>query len=340
VLHDLVQRVPRPKSPLPIVFIGAGGIVRDAHLPAYRAAGFPVAGIHDIDLAKAKRMARTFAIGRVFDTLDEAASVRDVVFDVAVPGDQILPVLKKLPDGAAILVQKPMGRDLPEARRILALCRSKHLLAAINFQLRFSPNMMALADVFVRVNTYTPWNLWSFLEGIPRLEILYHSIHYLDLLRSLLGEPKSVHCVAVPDPALPRHADVRSSILLHYPGALRVALYTHHSHAFGPSHAASELKIEGTKGAAVARMGVNLDYPTGLPDTLEIAAPGGTWRPVRLRGSWFPDAFEGTMASLQRKLSGESEQLPTSVRDAVKTMALVEACYRSASREGVRPAKA
>ena len=35
------QAWPRPAHPRPIVIIGAGGIVRAAHLPTYRALGFP-----------------------------------------------------------------------------------------------------------------------------------------------------------------------------------------------------------------------------------------------------------------------------------------------------------
>ena len=34
------------RKPLPIVMIGAGGIVRNAHLPAYRKGGLPVCGDH------------------------------------------------------------------------------------------------------------------------------------------------------------------------------------------------------------------------------------------------------------------------------------------------------
>jgi len=43
--EDLRQRWPLPSAPRPIVVIGAGGIVRDAHLPIYRRLNFPVAGI-------------------------------------------------------------------------------------------------------------------------------------------------------------------------------------------------------------------------------------------------------------------------------------------------------
>jgi predicted dehydrogenase len=48
-LEDLRQRWPPPSTPRPIVVIGAGSIVRDAHLPVYAGLGFPVAGIFDVD---------------------------------------------------------------------------------------------------------------------------------------------------------------------------------------------------------------------------------------------------------------------------------------------------
>ena len=48
-----------------------------------------------------------------------------------------------------------------------------------------------------------------------------------------------------------------------------------------------------------------------------------------LRGSWFIEAFEGPMSNLQRVISGEDSALVSSVDDAIKTMAIVEACYQS-----------
>ena len=38
-----------PSRPRPIVIIGAGGVVRTAHLPVYQRLKFPVAGIYDIN---------------------------------------------------------------------------------------------------------------------------------------------------------------------------------------------------------------------------------------------------------------------------------------------------
>jgi predicted dehydrogenase len=94
----------------------------------------------------------------------------------------------------------------------------------------------------------------------------------------------------------------------------------------------SQLKVEGTRGAAIAKMGVNLNYPHGEPDTLEITAGDGGWANVALRGSWFLEAFEGPMSNLQRFVAGEDTALISSIEDAFRTMAVVEACYISSAR--------
>ncbi|MGI9354858.1 MAG: hypothetical protein ACR2PF_06825 [Rhizobiaceae bacterium] len=55
---DLQQSWPLPACPKPIVIIGAGGIVRDAHLPAYKKAGFEVRGVFDIDTKRSESLGR------------------------------------------------------------------------------------------------------------------------------------------------------------------------------------------------------------------------------------------------------------------------------------------
>ena len=185
-----------------------------------------------------------------------------------------------------------MGDTLATARQILAVCRERRLVAAMNFQLRFSPNVLALKDLLaggqlgeivdieVRLVVKQPWRLWAFLEGAPRLEILYHSIHYLDTIRSIAGEPRGVYCRVVPHPGLPEFRDTRSSIILDYGDRLRCSLALNHMHDYDPRHRESMLKVEGMNGAAILTMGVNLDYPDGGPDRLEVAVngPGGRCR--------------------------------------------------------------
>jgi predicted dehydrogenase len=332
-----------PEDPRPIVVIGAGSIVRTAHLPAYARAGLPVAGLFDIRHETARAVADAFGVPIVYDTLADAARHPDAVFDLAVPGDQIVDILGCLPSGAAVLIQKPMGEDLAAAARIRATCRARSLTAAVNFQLRFSPNVLAvkdlidrgglgaITDVEVRVVDRQPWEQWTFLRHAPRLEVLYHSIHYLDALRWLAGEPSGVHCRAIGHPAFPEHRDVRSSIILDYGDRVRCSLALNHTHGQDATHRASFLKIEGAAGAAMLTMGVNIDYPTGVPDALAVAGADGAWESIPLRGSWFTHAFEGPMSNLQRVISGEDDALVSPVDDAIRTMALVEACYCSSA---------
>jgi predicted dehydrogenase len=342
-MTPLSQAWPAPSRPRPIVVIGAGSIVRVAHLPAYARLKLPVAGIFDVKPQAARETAGAFGVPRIFTNLAEAAAFPDAVFDLAVPGDQILNVLGCLPAGAAVLIQKPMGSDLESARAILDACRARRLTAAVNLQLRFSPNMIALkdlirrgdlgelTDVEVRVVDRQPWQQWAFLKGAPRLEVLYHSIHYLDAVRSIAGEPHGVFCRALAHPAYEGFGDVRSSIILDYGQKIRCSLVLNHAHRQDRTHRASFLKVEGTAGAALLTMGVNIDYPVGARDTLEISTSTGAWEPVPLRGSWFTEAFEGPMSNLQRFVAGEDDALVSPVDDAIKTMALVEACYRSSA---------
>src|SRR5581483_4908787 len=139
------QTPPRPQRPRPIVLIGAGGIVHDAHLPAYRKAGFPVHGITDLQREKAETLARAFAIPNIYATTEEAVqnAPPEAVYDIAVPASALLSVLEKLPPGAAALMQKPMGENLEQARAAGALCRERKLPAPADFPVRLPLCLLA-----------------------------------------------------------------------------------------------------------------------------------------------------------------------------------------------------
>lgn len=346
----LAQSWPKPANPRPIVIFGAGSIVGDAHFPAYRKAGFPVAGLYDPNRAKAEKLAAEWDV-KAFASGQEAAAVEGAIFDLATPPARHSDVLGVLPDGSAALIQKPMGSDLDGATEIFDICRQKNLKAAINFQLRFAPMMLALKDAIRQgwlgevvdfdawLALATPWQLWPFLKGLPRIEIAMHSIHYLDLIRQVLGDPLGVHAKTL---GHPKHdvAQTRTSAILDYGQTVRCSLSINHDHDFGRKYQACEFRVCGTRGAAYLKLGVNLDYPRGEPDVLEIFPKGGDgWVNVPLEGAWFPDAFVGRMANLQRFASGEDAQLVSSVEDAWNTMALVEAAYQASASAATPIAK-
>lgn len=337
-------------APFPIVLIGAGGIVRDAHLPAYRKAGMQVHSIYDLALERAQDLAREFGVPLVARTLEESIDTApaDAIFDVALPASEFLGVLPRFPEGAGVLLQKPMGENLEHAGRIRQLCHSRKLTAAVNFQLRRAPAVIqaremigageigSLHDIEIRVNVYTPWHLWTFLEELSRVEILYHSIHYIDLVRSFCGDPGKVYARTLKHPHSPKLAATRSNIILDYGDSLRANISTNHGHNYGLQHQESYVKWEGTQGAIKAQLGLLMNYPKGVSDYLAIATIGheGDWRRVPVAGSWFPDAFSHTMQGLMDFVGGTSPRLDTAVDDAYRTMAVVEAAYESDATGG------
>src|SRR5258708_9778205 len=131
-------RQPRPKQVRPIIVIGAGGIVRAAHLPAYEKAGFPVIGLMDQDGDKAAALAAERRIRHSFGSVAEAVrfAPRDAIFDVAVPASQLIHILPPLPDRAAVLIPKPIGETLPETPIIPHPFPSQSFTPPLNFSLR------------------------------------------------------------------------------------------------------------------------------------------------------------------------------------------------------------
>lgn len=350
---DIKYKPELPETNQPIIIIGAGGIVADAHLPAYKIAGFEVYGIVNRTKERAKKLADAFGIPQVFNTVAEAVSQApsNVVYDLTIMPEQYIETLKQLPDGAAVLIQKPMGDDFKQANEILELCKAKNLKAAINFQLRFAPYVSAakylidngfigeLYDIEVRVTIKTPWEIFPHVMVHPRLEIQYHSIHYVDLIRSFLGNPDSVLAKTLKHPAK-NLSSSRSTILFDYGDTMHAVINTNHDHDFGANHQEAYIKWEGTKGAIKAQIGLLMDYPHGVPDVFEYCLveddKAQQWQTVKLEGSWFPEAFIGTMANLMRYNEGSTDTLHTSVEDVIQTMAVVESAYQSSDVGGVK----
>ena len=340
-ITNLTTKISMPKNPIGIVIIGAGGIVSDAHLPAYKKAGFKVLGIFDPLKEKAEKCAKDFDIDKIYSSEEEALSEKNVVFDIAVPPQVLLDIVKKIPEGSICQLQKPMGNSMKDAAEIKKVIKEKKIIACVNLQLKFSPMMIALRDAInkgmigditeleVSLSVKTPWHLWPFLESLENVEVPLHSIHYLDWIRSILGNPKSVHCKSVKHPSVPKLADARSSMILEYDRDLRCCLSINHTHdteMHGMKHSHAYARVEGLKGAAYIKFGLLLNYPNGEPEEIEISTDGVSWTKVNDVGTWFPDAFIGTMASLQRYASGEDKELLHSVDNAYETMAVVYAC--------------
>ena len=337
----LKQKWQKPLKSLPIIFIGAGGIIRNAHIPAYKNLGLKIEGVYDINPEVSEKLSKDFSINKVYPNLEDALNNKDVVFDIAVPADKLLKIVTTLPKNSYALLQKPMGSNYKEAVMILNSCKEKNIVAALNFQLRFSPMMLCLKDAIEKnllgqivdidfhYSYYLPWHLWPFLEDLDRVEIPYNSIHYFDLIRSLFGMPEGVFAYSNGHPKYPNLSDSKTTAILKYSHNMRCAFSLNHCFQFGPNKQSANVKIEGTDGAVFITLGSMLNYPNFEKDRFEIKTKKNDWEEVNLVGNWFPDAFEGTMSNLQRFIHGEDANLETSVEDTVNTMRLIDALMKS-----------
>ncbi len=340
-----MPRLPADPKRYGIGIVGAGGIVESAHLPAYRKAGFRVEAIYDLVPEKARRLADQFGIPRACARLDELLDRPEVnIADIAVPARaQPEVALRAIAAGKHLLCQKPFAETYPEALRIVNAADAAKLRVAVNQNMRFSPLISAartlvergwlgqLVSAEIQVNVKTPWDLWGWILSLDRLEIMYHSIHYLDALRMLLGDPDSVYCLGQHYPGQKARGETRTTTLLEYPDERWGLVRAEHNNLNDERDWSCSFRLEGTSGTAKGTFGALFDYPVGRPDTICYrAAPitGDAWIEPALEGRWFPDGFVGTMASLMRAID-EGRVPPHSGRDNLKTLALVFAAYRS-----------
>jgi predicted dehydrogenase len=339
---------------VPIGCIGAGMIMAECHLAAYKDAGFPVVAIASRSRDHAAAVGGRWAIPQVHDT--PAALIADpavAILDLAFPPDQQPALIRqafKQPHIKAILAQKPLSLTLGEAIALRDESHQAGKLLSVNQNMRYDQSMRVLkqilergdlgAIVFAQIDMHAIPHWQTFLQGYDRLTLANMSVHHLDVLRFLFGEPTEIYTAARPDPRTTfRHTDgITVSTLKFGSGVLALSLEDVWS---GPREEGFDSdiwikwRVEGTDGVAQGTIG----WPAGRASTLTFASKtttGGKWVSPTWDTMWFPHAFTGVMEQLQYAVTtGTPPAL--SVDDNVRTVALIEAGYRSlAERRAVQ----
>jgi predicted dehydrogenase len=329
--------------------IGAGFIMADVHLASYKQAGFPVVAIASRTQAHAQTVADRWGIPKVHATPKALIEDPDVdIVDIAFPPDQQPDLIRhalKQKHVKAILAQKPLALDFATAKALAAEARAAGKVLSINQNMRFDQSMRVLKQVLDRGELGEPviatiemraiphWQ--PFLQQYDRLTLLNMSIHHLDALRFLFGDPTEIYTAARPDPRTTfRHTDGITVSTLKFPGGLLAVsmedVWSGPREEGFKSDIYIKWRVEGTEGLAQGTIGWP-DYPAGSPSTLRYnsrCATGGEWTQPTWDTMWFPHAFKGVMAQLQDALK-EGREPMLSGEDNVRTMALVEAGYRS-----------
>lgn len=341
-IQSALERKLPPKTDYGIAFVGCGGIVNYGHIPSYQANGFNLIGGYDRNQEAAEKTVQAHGLKKVYKSLDDLLSDSSVqIVDVAVvPWEQRDIVKKVVAAGKHLLCQKPFADKYADAIAMTALAQNADLKMAVHQQFRWSSIIRAarailmegwlgeVLDVQVQVSIATPWDTWPWLASQPRLEVLFHSIHYLDSLRYLFGNPALVTSRHSKHPEQKAKGETKTITTWDYSNGLQILIAICH---FDWSPALySNFRVLGSEGVIEGTIGTNYDYPDGRSDTLAFTSRNYSDRnfSATLPGKWIPDAFYGPMASLMEAIQTNSSPI-TSAEDNLGTLRVVEAAYRS-----------
>lgn len=326
--------------------IGAGMIMSECHLAAYKLAGFPVVAIASRTKANAAKVAERWGIPTVYDTPKQLIEDKNIdIIDLAYPPDQqpeLIRLALRQPHIKAILAQKPLALSLKEAIKLRDDAAKAGKILSVNQNMRYDQSMRVLKQiidsgtlgdiVFAQIDMHAIPHWQPFLREYDRLTLSNMSVHHLDVLRYLFGDVAEITTQTRKDPRTTfEHSDGITVSTLRFPsGVLALSLEDVWS---GPRQEGYKddqhinWRVEGTEGVAKGTIG----WPTGAASTLSYASAKttkGEWVTPSWETMWFPHAFIGVMEQLQHAVkTGEPPAL--SVADNVKTMALVEAGYKS-----------
>lgn len=348
---EYLPRLPQNRD-MPIGCIGSGFIMADCHLVAYRKAGFNPMAIASRNLQHASAVAERHGIKKVFGAYQALLADPEIqIIDVAVPPDVQLEVIQEIARHGdhirGVLAQKPLGVNYAQAKQIVELCEQAGITLAVNQNMRYDQSVRACRSLLDRGYLGEPvlatidmraiphWMPWQERQGWVTLRIM--SIHHLDTFRYWFGDPVRVFASVRTDPRTLQkfpHEDGIALYILEYQNGLRAAswddVWAGPALEGGAKDIGIRWRVEGQDGMARGTIGWP-EYPLPTPSTLDFTTrhAAGEWFQPRWKEVWFPDAFVGTMAQLLCAVeSGHEPEIGG--RDNLRTMALVDACYRSA----------
>lgn len=331
--------------------IGAGFIMADCQLKAYRDIGLNPVAITSLNIEESEAIAQRYQLEKVYATWQELVDDPTIeVLDIAVPPDVQLEIVryaagKKHLKG--ILCQKPIAMSLAETREIVRLGEEAGIPIGVNSNMRYDQSMRALKYALeegvlgepvlatIEMRAIPHWQ--AFLKKYPMLEIYSMGIHHVDIFRYLFGDPSKITAVCRTDPRSQfKHTDGIVQFTYKYDNDM-MATSLDDVWAWPNDPCEKDIyikwRVEGLKGMATGTIGWP-KYPEHCPSTLRLTSsdyPGG-WIEPKWDTAWFPDAFRGTMASLLRAIE-TGTQPEISARDNINTIACVEACYASIREE-------
>jgi predicted dehydrogenase len=334
-----------PKRPA-IGLIGCGEIVRIAQLPAYHRLGVSALRAYDPDPraldAFCELSPGTIPARSIDELLDDQ---RIEAVDIAIPPDQQLLVASRaISAGRHVLCQKPLARTAAEARKLVALAAEAGRTLVVNHQMRWAPCIRWAAKtrrdgefgelVSGVVNTihYGELSAGHWLAREARFMALFNTIHVVDSLRFLYGDPIGVHGIVQAEDTAKQLPDRTAYAWLRWSSGAVVSITDRLTKCRQPVRA--DFMLEGTDDTVFGRIGLWDRYPSPAPDVVWFqAAHGDSARLLSDSECWIPEAFTGPLGELCDSITAD-RAVTVDGWAGLRALEIVEAIYESSRRNG------
>jgi len=300
---------------LRIGLVGAGGVARYAHLPAYRRLGLTVTAICDVDEAVAREVAAEFGVDAVVSRPELLIGRDDVdVLDIATPPSTHADLIVLFAQaGKPMLVQKPLCTTRAQFGQITRVHARHDPWIRLNLTGRYVSAWRKVAALLAAGEIGRPFlctirnrDWWDRDPGrwdheVENYIVFEMLIHHLDLCRYWFGAPARVSARAGAHPRqLIRQANwITAMVEYQSPDVVQILEdWTMPEFSFAAGHPFEEVLISGDRGVIRATServelsvaGRNCQRVWHLP------RPGQMLPGEQLSTAWFPDSFGAAMS--------------------------------------------
>ncbi len=329
-----------------LAVVGCGFFAQN-HLHAWTdlaSDGADVVAVCDIDEGKARAAADKFGVPRWYTDAatmfrQEKLRLVDIVTRVETHRDVVGQAIRhRIP----AIVQKPFGPDLAACRAMADAAQAAGLFLAVHENFRFQVPMRKIAELlrggasgapaWARISVRTGYDIDTgqpYLAKEERFVLIDLGVHVLDVARVLLGEVEHLSAELQRRNPNVSGEDTATMLLRHKSGAVSIVECTYESRRLPDVFPETLLEIEGPKGAIALRPGSILEVTIdGKTSTQDADAPVLRWaeRPWHI-------IQESVLATCGHMLAAvrAGRAADTAALDNVRTFALCEAAYESAS---------
>ncbi|MEM7533366.1 MAG: Gfo/Idh/MocA family oxidoreductase [Chloroflexota bacterium] len=342
----------RPHAPAKhdygIGIVGCGHIAVNAHLPAYQQFGYRVVACCSTRADVVEKTQRAYNIPHGDTDIAVVLDNPEVqIVDLAVHANQRLSLVEKIAAaGKHILSQKPLAMNVSDAEQMVEICAQAGVQLMVNQQARWAPAHRAIKVLLERGaigQLYSVMHMHrgfqddpgSWFAALENFNIVDHGTHYIDLSRyftdrnpirikattaTVPGQAAvtpmiyTINCEYSPDPAETGETGMNQNAAglmstLHFNNIVRAS----QTHGY-------TWYLDGTEGSLVASHNEVILYRADSDERIV----------TQIEGSWFPEAFGGSMGEMMLALHDEREPM-TSGRDHLYSIKIAYAAVESSN---------